>query len=65
MICVKLSEDNSAYLHIKGAPDTMYETLCGFCDTDGSKQYVNGLPDCPTCLGVLRYCKGLRLRRTK
>lgn len=58
--CLRLPEDNREHIHIQGIQNT-YETLCGFVDTPGEKEYFEGTPDCPSCLEIVRYCKKIRL----
>jgi hypothetical protein len=61
MRCVLVVEDNWKHKHIANVVSTVL-TLCGFVDVDNV--VIDGEPDCPVCLNVVRYCKKLRLRRT-
>ena len=58
MRCIKVIEDNWQYNHIHNVVNTVL-TLCGFVDVDNKE--VDGIPDCPTCIEVVKYCKKLRL----
>ncbi len=58
MWCVKVTEDNWEFSHIR-SPVTTVLTLCGFVDVDNKD--IEGIPDCPVCLDVVRYCKKLKL----
>jgi len=60
MNCIKVEEEPEQYLHIPGVINTI-QTLCGWVDVNAND--IVGVPDCPNCLKIVRYCKGLRIRR--
>ncbi len=59
MNCIEVIDDNRKYRHIPNVVSTVL-TLCGFVDV--TYWEVEGKPNCPVCLDVLRYYKKLKVR---
>ena len=61
MKCIKINEDDGRYLHLEGISEMMSVTLCGFVDIDGEVKEVDGIPDCPPCLAIIKNVKNRRV----
>jgi hypothetical protein len=61
---VKYLRDFEGATHLDGATAAGEFTLCGLAQEGerGDQQMVetSGPIDCPTCVGIIRYCKGLK-----
>ena len=59
MICVLVPDDKFTVKHIRNASCQDANTLCGFM-VFGIKE-IESNPDCPECLGIVKYCKKLQI----
>jgi hypothetical protein len=57
MWCKEVIDDHREFKHIKGKGCNL--TLCGFVDVDNWD--VEGIPNCSSCLEIVKYCKKLRI----
>ena len=61
MDCYTIDEEPAQFLHLPHPVGLGYISLCGWCDV--SYKIKRGKPTCPSCLYIVKYCKGLRKSR--
>jgi hypothetical protein len=58
MVCIIVTAEGDSHLHIFCTINSGI-TLCGF--TDVPYKEVEGEPNCPACLEIVKFCKKIKL----